>query len=89
MFCTSLVLADLSPLDHCIEQIRQSLMCTPDLNIYSYHWVSYGDRPEADLHTVHKRCINWDKFFQWSVDNAYHSEPLSKPIKPIEESFSV
>ncbi|KAI9146892.1 Cyclochlorotine biosynthesis protein O [Paramyrothecium foliicola] len=24
--------------DHCVEVLRQRLMCNPDLNIYSYHW---------------------------------------------------
>ena len=47
-------------------------MCTPDLNIYSYHWVAHSDHPIGYLYTPHQQCIDWDAFFQWQ-----HSQTIS------------
>jgi hypothetical protein len=64
--------------DHCIEMLRQKLMCTPDLNIYSYHWLDALDHPYTGLHTRH-RCIDWDKFFEWSMGKVVRHGILNKP----------
>lgn len=64
--------------DHCIEILRQRLMCTPDLNIYTYHWVRELDLPFGNLYTQH-RCIDWDHFHNWTQKHIVNIEPGKKP----------
>lgn len=64
--------------DHCIETLRQRLMCNPDLNVYTYHWKSTYDVPHAHLFTRH-RCINWDAFYGWSEMEKVNLPGLKKP----------
>ncbi len=53
--------------DHCIEYLRQSIMCQGDLNIMPFTLDSEGFyRPQFDnLH----RCRKFDKIYQWAMDN--------------------
>ncbi|OJJ42006.1 hypothetical protein ASPZODRAFT_39420, partial [Penicilliopsis zonata CBS 506.65] len=64
--------------DHCIENIRQRLMCAPDLNVYTYHWLPESTLPHGHLFTRHQ-CVEWDSFYAWAENSAINSPPLSKP----------
>jgi hypothetical protein len=54
-------------------------MCSPDLNIYSYHWIGHRKFPYAELHTPHQKCIDWDAFYSWQRTQAVASPALEKP----------
>ncbi|KAH7127179.1 hypothetical protein B0J11DRAFT_567891, partial [Dendryphion nanum] len=50
----------LEHLDHCIDMIRVSLMCTPDLSFYAFNWPK-GEKtvfldPESNSP---RQCIDW------------------------------
>jgi hypothetical protein len=65
--------------DHCVEVLRQRLMCNPDLNIYSYHWVSRHHGAWGNLYTRH-RCLDWDHFHGWAQENLVHFKaPMTRP----------
>lgn len=64
--------------DHCIEVLRQRLMCNADLNVYPYHWVEEFDMPVGHLFTQH-RCIDWDNLHTWAKSAAVRQPPLQKP----------
>ncbi|ODA76941.1 hypothetical protein RJ55_07457 [Drechmeria coniospora] len=64
--------------DHCVEVLRQRLMCNPDLNVYSYHWTQKNNVPFGNLYTSHQ-CVDWDRFYAWAEKNAVSSPPLTKP----------
>lgn len=66
------------PLDHCVEILRQRLMCMPDLQIYTYHWESNTDLPFADLRTNHQ-CVDWNRFDRWAEEHAVSSPPFHRP----------
>ncbi|KAF8812984.1 hypothetical protein BYT27DRAFT_7181937 [Phlegmacium glaucopus] len=51
-------------LDHCIEMIRQNLMCIADVGVISYDWVSGWEVPFPDFNTYHK-CRNFDDILDW------------------------
>ncbi|KAE9367279.1 hypothetical protein N431DRAFT_320380, partial [Stipitochalara longipes BDJ] len=40
-------------LDHCIEIIRQVLMCNADLGLITFHWVKDNPTPYPDFNTWH------------------------------------
>lgn len=64
--------------DHCVEVLRQRLMCNPDLNVYPYHWVEQYDRPVGHLFTRH-RCVDWDHFHNWAEETMVSLPAVIKP----------
>ncbi|KAF2726541.1 hypothetical protein EJ04DRAFT_453159 [Polyplosphaeria fusca] len=49
-------------LDHCIELLRVSSMCTPDLSVYSFTWPMESDASFLDAHSsMPRRCVDWDQ----------------------------
>ena len=69
--------------NHCVENLQQRLMCSPDRNIYTYHWVNKHEMPwgnlRSNLFSSH-RCVDWDHFYTWVLDNMLHCPaPVAKP----------
>lgn len=64
--------------DHCIEILRQSLMCRADLNVYIYHWASSFDAPVANLNSRH-RCVDWGALNDWVAKHVNKEPRQSKP----------
>ncbi|CAA7266708.1 unnamed protein product [Cyclocybe aegerita] len=58
-------------LDHCVEIIRQSLMCSADVAMITYEWVKGFPLPYPDFNTKHQ-CRNYQKILDWANDNAVH-----------------
>jgi len=58
-------------LDHCVEIIRQNLMCSGDVGMITYEWVKGFSRPYPDFNTWHQ-CRNLDKILDWGNQHAIH-----------------
>ncbi|KAI1802302.1 hypothetical protein F4811DRAFT_554920 [Daldinia bambusicola] len=59
-------------LDHCIEMLREALLCHGDVGIITYNWVKpWGIYP--DFSTQHK-CRKLDKIVAWADKNALPAE---------------
>ncbi|KAL9052292.1 MAG: hypothetical protein Q9162_005494 [Coniocarpon cinnabarinum] len=44
--------------EHCVDYIRQSLMCNFDPQILTYNWVRSHQSPTPNGNTMHK-CVDW------------------------------
>jgi hypothetical protein len=53
--------------DHCIDIIRQSLMCNADAGIFSYIWVEGYPKPFPDF-SVNHNCRNFDAVLKWAEE---------------------
>ncbi|KAJ6789905.1 hypothetical protein PWT90_03419 [Aphanocladium album] len=63
--------------DHCIDLLRQTLMCHGDVSLHPYEWIDGYRFPWPTERTEHQ-CRNWDKLVAWSKE---HSIPdLEGPI---------
>ncbi|PCG89450.1 hypothetical protein PENOC_106480 [Penicillium occitanis (nom. inval.)] len=51
-------------LDHCIEMLRQTLMCNADIGIIVHEWVEHYPRPYPNFNTWHQ-CRNFDDIMDW------------------------
>ncbi|KDR67289.1 hypothetical protein GALMADRAFT_34048, partial [Galerina marginata CBS 339.88] len=51
-------------LEHCIENLRQSLMCTANNGMITYEWVRGFSSHYPDFNTRH-RCRNFQKIIAW------------------------
>jgi hypothetical protein len=58
-------------LDHCIEMIRQNIMCNVDVMMITWDWVQEHDTPYPNFNTRHQ-CRNYDKILDWAVEHAIH-----------------
>ncbi|PKY03303.1 hypothetical protein P168DRAFT_319831 [Aspergillus campestris IBT 28561] len=61
-------LQDIGHLDHCIDSLRQSLMCSSDISTIIWQWdTNTGtSRPHANVtHT----CRDFDVIHQWALEN--------------------
>ncbi|TLD15136.1 hypothetical protein PspLS_10596 [Pyricularia sp. CBS 133598] len=56
--------------DHCIDMIRQSLMCRPDTSLYPFHWGPDGIPSNHVKAKTPKTCVRWDSLENWAQKRA-------------------
>ncbi|KAL9064414.1 MAG: hypothetical protein Q9161_008891 [Pseudevernia consocians] len=55
--------------EHCVDYIRQYLMCKFDTTIMPFNWVLDHQNPTPNGNTIHK-CVNWDFLQDWLKNRA-------------------
>ena len=55
----------MTDVDHCLELLREALMCQADVSIMTFRWSDERPIPVADLWSSHE-CVNWDIVEQWA-----------------------
>ncbi|KAI9877631.1 MAG: hypothetical protein M1830_003246 [Pleopsidium flavum] len=55
--------------EHCVDYIRQYLMCKFDATVIPLNWVRDHQNPTPNGNTIH-RCVNWDGLQSWLKDRA-------------------
>jgi hypothetical protein len=63
--------------DHCIDLLRQVIMCHGDVSLHTYEWKDDYRWPWPSMQTTHQ-CRNWDRLMDWSQDHNIPS--LTGPI---------
>ncbi|KAG0704005.1 hypothetical protein DFH29DRAFT_802565 [Suillus ampliporus] len=58
-------------LDHCIEMIRQNIMCNADVTMITWDWVEGHKHPYPNFNTRHQ-CRNYEKILDWASNHAVH-----------------
>ncbi|KAI1196276.1 hypothetical protein F5X97DRAFT_334791 [Nemania serpens] len=75
--------------DHCVEYIRESLMCQPDLSMVTFRWINntaqhedksafYPTNFDSDMHT----CAKWQHLDSWAGErmfNLFDVDLLQRP----------
>jgi hypothetical protein len=51
-------------LEHCVDVIRQRLMCTADASIVTFRWVKGLSTPYPNFHTQHM-CNDYEGLLRW------------------------
>ncbi|OAL37120.1 hypothetical protein AYO20_03598 [Fonsecaea nubica] len=54
--------------DHCIDVLRQALMCKSDLGLILFHWVKGIQIPSPDFNTLHQ-CRDPEAVLSWARAN--------------------
>ena len=69
-------------LDHCVDSLRQVLMCLPNDGLILYDWSPKLRGPEPRFEVKHE-CVAWEKFDAWAgtrrVD-LFDTEAVVHPI---------
>ncbi|KAG1730985.1 uncharacterized protein EDB91DRAFT_1155917 [Suillus paluster] len=58
-------------LDHCLEMIRQTIMCNVDVTMITWDWVAGHKVPYPNFNTRHQ-CRNYEKILDWADKHAVH-----------------
>lgn len=56
--------------DHCINDIRQSLMCHADLSVVTFWWHPEMRKPMPNFH-IDQTCVNWDALDAWASKRSF------------------
>ncbi|KAG0697868.1 hypothetical protein DFH29DRAFT_1003354 [Suillus ampliporus] len=72
--------------DHCIEMLRQIIMCHGDVTMLTYDWVKGVKDPFPNFNIPH-RCRNLEKVLDW-VDEHRVFVPKSKVVR-LEDSIDL
>lgn len=65
--------------DHCLDFIRQSIMCRLDYSLYTLYW---GERrQDIPTHRIPgvQKCVNWDNLHDWMLERAVSIDMLMGP----------
>jgi len=65
---------------HCLDFLRQQLMCTADVGLVSFVWVKSQNGPVADLSTKH-RCRDFEAIRDWASERQVTGELAE--VKPV------
>lgn len=55
-------------MEHCYEQLRQSLQCSSDISTIYWEWSETQQRMVGNVRTTHT-CKNFDKIRDWAVEH--------------------
>ncbi|OAQ75808.1 tat pathway signal sequence [Purpureocillium lilacinum] len=68
-------------MEHCYEQLRQSLQCSSDISTIYWEWSEKKQRMFGNVHTTHT-CRNFEKIRDWAVEHHATTDlDFSKHVK--------
>jgi len=56
--------------DHCLESIRQYIMCNADVALLTFDWIPNFHRPWPNFRITHE-CVNWDSIEEWALAHSF------------------
>ncbi|KAF5970473.1 hypothetical protein FBULB1_9670 [Fusarium bulbicola] len=74
---------------HCLDMVRQSIMCQGDMQLLTMKWRQDGRIPTANFTSPHQ-CVNWDRLEEWAtsrrivnlMEPGYLNHPTLGPAYP-------
>ncbi|MCJ1360357.1 MAG: hypothetical protein MMC33_010362 [Icmadophila ericetorum] len=69
-------------INHCVDIVRQSIMCRANTAIVTYSWIKESRVPKTNFHG-YSQCMDWDKFEAWADEytiNILEPGELNHPI---------
>lgn len=68
-------------MEHCYEQVRQSLQCASDIGTIYWEWSEKKQKMVGNVHSTHT-CKNFDKIRDWAVKHKAETDlDFFKPVK--------
>lgn len=72
---------------HCLETLRQVVMCNADAGIVGYKYVRGREkRPYPDFNTPHK-CRDWRGMIDWAYEHSVPGHPEEGDFVPGEDEI--
>lgn len=70
-------------LDHCLEMLRQSVMCVPDTSLTTFTWTSSQKKPVLDIRRLERQCIDWEVFMASVITRVVDKEEVERLTNPL------
>ena len=51
--------------DHCVDMLRENLMCTSDLSVVLFEYDDHHKLPQPDF-SMTKKCRNFEAILEWN-----------------------
>ncbi|KAL1610822.1 hypothetical protein SLS60_002493 [Paraconiothyrium brasiliense] len=67
----------LEHVDHCVDMLRQKLMCDADSGLITYSWLKNHYNPHPNFNVQHK-CRDYDRLLDASAKHGFDMERLPK-----------
>ena len=64
--------------DHCIDALRQILICHGDISLVTFDWVEHDLHPFPNFN-VNRECRNWDNILEWTKARKANTKTLVNP----------
>ena len=65
--------------DHCLESLRQSAICSPDINIFTLAWEPGRAKPNIEFPQAHA-CVDWKVLSAWTKRRAATYMDVVTPV---------
>ncbi|OKL57499.1 hypothetical protein UA08_06893 [Talaromyces atroroseus] len=79
-------LMDMDHLDHCIDSMRQSFMCSSDISPITWKWVEDSQSARGLLTTLHT-CRDFEAIREWALEHEAKSFDIYTHVPdPLEDS---
>lgn len=69
--------------DHCIEYLRQALMCYPDTSFTTFMWTHSDPKPVLDVEPYERKCVDWEYFMQGITSKVVSFEEVDELRNPL------
>lgn len=56
-------------MDHCIDTLRQVIMCRGDVDMFAFRLPLGEDKPRPDYSSTPRVCRNFESIRKWAVDH--------------------
>jgi hypothetical protein len=66
--------------EHCLESLRQYVMCKADATMLTFYWPDEPPHESAKYYprtnySFKQKCVNWEKFHEWGKSNSFQLSP--------------
>ncbi|KAF2236011.1 hypothetical protein EV356DRAFT_543004 [Viridothelium virens] len=68
-------------LDHCLDDIRQALMCHADISVFTYDWIPSYRKPLPNFKVAHE-CVDWELLGNWTRERSFSLYDQKSLIHP-------
>ena len=66
-------------IDHCIDELRLSVMCHGDISLITWGWEDTEATPYANFKVEHE-CRNWDNILEWTKAHQANQSAIVRPV---------
>jgi len=70
-------------IDHCLEMLRQVVMCRPDTSLTTFLWVASQDKPILNIDPLEHDCVDWDLMVESLSDRVVSLEEINALKNPL------
>ena len=67
--------------DHCVDDLRQALMCHADTSVVTFDWKPQYRRPWPNFSIDHT-CVNWEALDNWASARSFSAYDQKSLVHP-------